>query len=213
MYAGKMREFRGNKLKHGTSDFTAHPENNLRMCRSRGSAIPRAQITETVLQPEEAMTKLLIRVDGAKIMIEIRPVLRGCVCEPELRTVSPAGEEIFGYAEVRVLSFAAFCPRKIVATLDRHHPRDFFDVRDLPTNDGINEPFRRPFLVHLLSYRRPMDDGLTPKAGKLIEFNSNEVLASEDVRVAYFQATAPLLAHQTCPAVTSPKARNAFRSS
>lgn len=128
---------------------------------SRG--IPRAQITESGLQPENAVTKLLIRADGAQIKIEVTPVLRGCVYEPELRTVSPAVEEAFGFAEMRVVSFADLYGGKIVAALDRQHPRDFFDVRDLLANEGIDETLRRAFLVYLLSHNRPMAEVLAPK--------------------------------------------------
>jgi predicted nucleotidyltransferase component of viral defense system len=125
--------------------------------------IPRAQITENALQPEMAVTKLLIRADGVQIKIEVTPVLRGCVYEPELRTVSPAVEEAFGFAEMRVVSFADLYAGKIVAALDRQHPRDFFDVRDLLANEGIDETLRRAFLVYLLSHNRPMAEVLAPK--------------------------------------------------
>jgi predicted nucleotidyltransferase component of viral defense system len=125
--------------------------------------IPRVQITETVLQPEKAVTKLLTRADGAQIKIGVTPVLRGCVYDPKLRTVSPTVEETFGFAEMRAVSFADLYGGKLVAALDRRHPRDFFDVRDLLANEGIDETLRRAFLVYLLSHNRPMDEVLAPK--------------------------------------------------
>ena len=99
------------------------------------------------------MTKLLIRVRGVQTKIEITPVLRGCVYEPELLTVCRSVEETFGFAEVRVVSFADLYAGKIVAALDRQHPRDFFDVRDLLAHEGIDENLRRAFLIYLLSHR------------------------------------------------------------
>ena len=45
--------------------------------------INQAQITETRFEGE--VTKLLVRADGVQIKIEVTPVLRGCVFEPELR--------------------------------------------------------------------------------------------------------------------------------
>jgi hypothetical protein len=59
-----------------------------------------------VIQPENAVYKLLIRTGGVQTKIEVTPVLRGCVYEPEPRTVSPSVEETFGFAEMRVVSFA-----------------------------------------------------------------------------------------------------------
>jgi predicted nucleotidyltransferase component of viral defense system len=78
------------------------------------------------------------------------------VYEPELLTVSRSVEETFGFAEVRVVSFADLYGGKIVAALDRQHPRDLFDVRELLANEGIDETLRRAFLVYLLSHNRPM---------------------------------------------------------
>jgi hypothetical protein len=40
---------------------------------------------------------------------------------------------------------------KIMAALDRQHPRDLFDVRDLLANEGIDDTLRKAFIVYLLS--------------------------------------------------------------
>ena len=66
--------------------------------------------------------------------------MRGAVFEPQTRAVSPAVEENFGFAETLVVSFADLYGGKIVAALDRQHPRDFFDVRDLLAREGIDHP-------------------------------------------------------------------------
>jgi hypothetical protein len=57
--------------------------------------IPGARVAQTALRPENAVYKLLPRVAGVQIKIEVTPVLRGCVYDPELRAVSPAVEEAF----------------------------------------------------------------------------------------------------------------------
>jgi len=46
-----------------------------------------AQVTEAVIQPEKAVTKLLIRVGGVQTKIEVTPVLRGCVYEAWMPTL------------------------------------------------------------------------------------------------------------------------------
>ncbi len=53
-------------------------------------AMPGALITALPLQPEQVVTKLLVRAGDAQIKIEVTPVMRGCVYAPELRGVSPA---------------------------------------------------------------------------------------------------------------------------
>jgi hypothetical protein len=94
--------------------------------------------------------------------VEVTPVLRGCVYEPETRSVSKAVEAAFGFAEMPVVSFADLYAGKIVAALDRQHPRDLFDIRDLLADEGIDDPLRRAFTVYLLSHDRPMAEVLAP---------------------------------------------------
>lgn len=90
------------------------------------------------------------------------PVLRGCVYDPELRAVTPAVEDAFGFAEIQVISFADLYAGKIVAALDRQHPRDLFDVRDLLAHEGISDELRRAFVVYVASHGRPMAELLAP---------------------------------------------------
>jgi len=129
-------------------------------------ALRGAHLTEA--RHEETICRLFVRHAGTQIKIEVTPVLRGYVYEPELRSVSPRVEEDFGFAEMRVVSFADLYAGKIVAALDRQHPRDLFDVQDLLANEGIDDPLRRAFIVYLLSHNRPMSEILAP-ARKPIE--------------------------------------------
>lgn len=125
--------------------------------------IPGSRVVEVRLQPEGAITRLLVRADNAQIKIEVTPVLRGTVFPAELRAVSPAVEAAFGFAEIAVVSFADLYAGKMVAALDRQHPRDFFDVRDLLANEGIDDALRRAFIVYLLSHNRPMAEVLAAR--------------------------------------------------
>jgi hypothetical protein len=94
--------------------------------------------------------------------IEVTPVLRGCVYQPEMRTVSARVEDEFGFAEMQVVSFPDLYAGKLVAALDRQHPRDLFDVRDLLANEGIGDELRKAFIVYLLSHNRPFAEVLAP---------------------------------------------------
>ena len=98
-------------------------------------AIPGAHVHTS--QHEDATTKLIVRSDNVQTIIEVTPVLRGCVYEPKSRSVAAAVEEAFGFAEIKVVSFADLYAGKMVAAFDRQHPRDLFDVRELLSNDGI----------------------------------------------------------------------------
>jgi len=122
------------------------------------SMSPAEDITTAAPNDEGAVTKLIARGEGVQIKIEVTPVLRGCVFEPETRTVTTPVEEEFGFAEMQVVSFADLYGGKIVAALDRQHPRDLFDMRDLLANEGIDDRLRRAFIVYLLSHDRPMHE-------------------------------------------------------
>lgn len=111
---------------------------------------------------QAAATKLVVRADGVQVKIEVTPVLRGCVFDPGLRSVSPAVEDQFGFAEVTVVSFADLYGGKIVAALDRQHPRDLFDIRELLAAEGISSALRQAFIVYLISHDRPMSEVLAP---------------------------------------------------
>jgi len=133
------------------------------------------RINASVIQPEGAVTRLVIRHFEAQIKIEVTPVLRGCVYEPALRAVSPAVETAFGFAEIQVGSFADLYAGKMVAALDRQHPRDLFDVRDLLAAEGIDDALRRAFLVYVISHNRPIAELLAPKEEFLQAFEGMTV--------------------------------------
>jgi len=122
-----------------------------------------AQVNASRPGDENYTTKLIVRADDAQIKIEVTPVLRGCVYEPIMKRVSPRVEDQFGFAEMPVLNFADLYAGKIMAALDRQHPRDLFDVRDLLANEGIDDMLRKAFVVYLLSHNRPMAEVLAPQ--------------------------------------------------
>lgn len=121
-----------------------------------------ARVTSAKLKIENIVSKIFVESDGVQIKIEVTPVLRGCVYEPRALSVSSSVEAQFGYAEIQIVSFADLYAGKLVAALDRQHPRDLFDVRDLLANEGIGPDLRKAFVVYILSHNRPMAEVLAP---------------------------------------------------
>ena len=110
-------------------------------------------ITESAPRSQNEITKLVVRTkDRVQIKIEVTPVLRGCVYEPVNMTVAQKTEDEFGFAEINVLSFADIYAGKIMAALDRQHPRDLFDVHQLLENEGITDELRTALIVYLISH-------------------------------------------------------------
>ncbi len=145
--------------------------------------LPGARVSENV--SEGTILRLLVFADGTQVKIEVSPVLRGVVHEPSTIPVTEAVEEAFGYAETSVVSFADLYAGKLVAALDRQHPRDLFDVRDLLANEGLTDELREAFVVYLLSHNRPMGEVLSGRVKDLANEYRNgfEGMTEEDVTI------------------------------
>ena len=131
------------------------------------AAVPSATVNAVSLRTDGTVNRLFVRDRGVQVKIEVTPVLRGCVYEPRERAVSAGVEERFGFAAMQVLSFADLYAGKLVAGLDRQHPRDLFDVGGLLSNEGIDERLRTAFVVYLISHGRPLAELLAPTRREL----------------------------------------------
>lgn len=105
----------------------------------------------------------LICSDGVSdIKIEPNYTLRGYVFEPQLMELCPKAQDLFGYAEARIISEAELWGGKICAALDRQHPRDLFDIYNLLNTVGINSEIKKGFISLLLAGNRPLHEMLKP---------------------------------------------------
>lgn len=110
-------------------------------------------ITLSAPKGQRAINKLVVRTkERVQIKIEVTPVLRGSVFNPSVIPIAEDAENEFGYAEMNVLSFADLYAGKIMAALDRQHPRDLFDVHLLLQHEGIPDDLRTALIVYLVSH-------------------------------------------------------------
>ena len=128
-----------------------------------------ARVNMVVLSGDNCVNKLVVRASGVQIKVEVTPVLRGCVYGPEKMCVTSQVEVSTGFAEMLVVSHADLYAGKIVAALDRQHPRDLFDVRELLANEGIDDALRKAFIVYLVSHDRTMAEVLDPTRQEISE--------------------------------------------
>jgi predicted nucleotidyltransferase component of viral defense system len=126
-------------------------------------SVPDTKVRPSVLQGTDRAVKLVVSTRDAQIKIEVTPVLRGTVFPQKTRTVSEKVQSEFGFAEIAVVSFEDLYGGKLVAALDRQHPRDLYDVRLLLANEGITRDLFRAFLVYLISHDRPMSEIISPR--------------------------------------------------
>lgn len=140
------------------------------------------ELTEAYKTRRDAL-RLIIARNGVQIKVELSPVLRGTVHEPQLMEACAAVEEEFGYAEVSVVALADLYAGKICAALDRQHPRDLFDVKWLLDNEGLSDEIRKATLIYLMSHNRPIAELLRPQYKDISSIYSGEFanMAKTDV--------------------------------
>ncbi|WP_109260674.1 nucleotidyl transferase AbiEii/AbiGii toxin family protein [Hyphobacterium indicum] len=119
-------------------------------------------------------TRIIARTPEAQVKIEVSPVMRGTLSPPKPMTVHEAVEEEFGFAEMPVISFEEIFAGKIIAALDRAHPRDLFDVHHLLHGEGITDALFQATLIYLISSNRPMHELLDPGAIDLSDIYTRE---------------------------------------
>ena len=101
--------------------------------------------------------------DGRQsVKVEVNPVLRGAVNEPVLMKLRPLVEDAFGFAQITTLSFEDVYAGKLMASLDRQHPRDLFDTMLLLEHEGVSDRLFRTWLVYLIGHKGSMADALAP---------------------------------------------------
>lgn len=122
-----------------------------------------AKINESKNGATGRVEKLFVSADGANIKIEPNPVIRGSVYDcAERSLVAKAQTEFELEASMSVVSLPDLYGGKLVAAMDRQHPRDLFDVKLLLKNEGITAEIRKAFIVYLASHSRPMHEVLNP---------------------------------------------------
>jgi predicted nucleotidyltransferase component of viral defense system len=117
-------------------------------------------------------TKLLVQRDDLSVKIEVNTVIRGTVHPTQARALTAvASETLMADLELPLLSSEDIYGGKLVAAMDRQHPRDLFDIMELFVHDSITPAIRRAFVVYLASHNRTLHEVLFP--------------APKDIRLAY----------------------------
>jgi predicted nucleotidyltransferase component of viral defense system len=97
------------------------------------------------------MWKIQCFKESAEIIIEVNYVARGCVYPTRELQVCKKVSDVYGFAEMQVVSNAELYGGKICAALDRQHPRDLFDIMMLFENEGITNEIKNGFIIFMLS--------------------------------------------------------------
>lgn len=109
--------------------------------------------------------KLLVASPTASIKVEPSPIMRGSLFPPvEHDLCQSAQDEYELFVRAQRLATEDLYAGKLCATLDRQHPRDLFDIKQLHDAGGISEGIRQAFVAYVAAHRRPMAELIAPNA-------------------------------------------------
>ncbi|KXV03232.1 hypothetical protein CR51_18810 [Caballeronia megalochromosomata] len=112
--------------------------------------------------------KLTVSSADAQVKVEVNYVFRGTLTPTVTRSVVPRAQNLFRVDfEVPTLSDAELYGSKLVAALDRQHPRDIFDVQHMYDTYGLREDFVSAFVGYLVGHNRPVHEVLFAKPRSL----------------------------------------------
>lgn len=144
----------------------------MRAALARKSKRYRAQLSANAEGDE---VKLVVSNDLAQVKIEVNFVFRGTALAVETRSLVSTAQEMFTTdLAVPVLATAELHGSKLVAAMDRQHPRDIFDVMHMLDHFGWQESFVDCFVAYLAGHNRPVHEVLFPKTKPLEPAFTNE---------------------------------------
>jgi predicted nucleotidyltransferase component of viral defense system len=106
-------------------------------------------------------TKLLIDSAEAQVKVEVNVVFRGTVLPVARRSLNTKTADMFSVEmELPVLAPAELYGSKLVAAMDRQHPRDLFDVLQMFDSTDLSDAVVECFVVYLAGHNRPIHEVL-----------------------------------------------------
>lgn len=120
-------------------------------------------------------TKLFIERDRIRIKIEVNHVFRGTVLPVARRSLSEYVQDaFFTDIELPVLHPDELYGSKLVAAMDRQHPRDLFDILNLYESGGLTPGIVECFVCYLAGHNRPVHEVLFANRTDISRAYANE---------------------------------------
>lgn len=117
---------------------------------------PLGMQTRLVRSKDLGDTKLIVENDTSQVKIEVNIVFRGTVLPVEHKALSAKTSDLFGVElDAPILARDELYAGKLVAALDRQHPRDLFDVSQLYESGGLSDGMVECFVIYLAGHNRP----------------------------------------------------------
>ena len=109
-------------------------------------------------------SQLLINDGDFQVKVEVNTVFRGSLMDVSRHSLDVNVSEIFATeVTATLLAQPEIYVGKIMAALDRQHPRDLFDIWHLYQGDGLTNSMLEAFPVYLAGHNRPPHEILNGK--------------------------------------------------
>lgn len=107
--------------------------------------------------------KMFVNDGVSEVKVEVNFVFRGSVLPPVNSSLTQSAQDLFtANIEVPVLATPELYGSKLVAAMDRQHPRDLYDAQLMFERFGLPEDFIDCFVVYLAGHNRPIHEVLFP---------------------------------------------------
>ena len=149
----------------------------------------RADIRKTPVGDE---VKIFIASPEAQVKVEVNFVFRGTVLPVQTRNLSAKTQDFFSRnIQLPILSPSELYGSKLVAAMDRQHPRDLFDVKKMYESHGLTPEILDCFVVYLAGHNRPVHEVLFSKPQLMEDAFKNEFegMTSESVSLKELNTT------------------------
>jgi hypothetical protein len=163
---------------------------DLKDIKSAISAMGHRAVLPTTKSGDEV--KLVIAGNGVQVKVEVNFVFRGTVLPVVQLPLAPTAQELFTTdIALPVLDTAELYGSKLVAAMDRQHPRDIFDVLKMIEKFGWQPSFVDCFVAYLAGHNRPIHEVLFPKKLPLEPAFTNEFsgMTRDEVALSLLEQT------------------------
>jgi len=153
--------------------------------------------------------RLIVRRRPNLVKIEVNHVFRGTVLPVEARRLGTEARKTFATEiTVPLLATPELYGSKLVAAMDRQHPRDFFDVRGMYEHGGLTPDIVECFVCYLAGHNRPVHEVLFSRENDMAPAFENEFvgMAREPITLDELLEVRRRL-HRDLPAVLTPNHR------
>ena len=154
--------------------------------------------------------KLLIRRDRSQVKVEVNHVFRGTVLPVETRRLVKSARDLFTTElSVPTLAVPELYGGKLIAAMDRQHPRDLYDVRGMYQSFGLSAGIVECFVCYLAGHNRPIHEVLFSRDSDMAPAFENEFagMTVEPISLAELVATRVRLRRELPAALTDSQRR------